>query len=108
MNLIWKTFAVAISLCFMAGPAYASDVPTKFKKCKACHGVPGEGKKKMGPDLATSEMNLEQFTNMVIIGSKWEGRPERMAKYAKKKMRPVKKLTEEEIKAIFDYAQAAK
>lgn len=101
-------FTVVLSLGFIAGTGWAADMPAKYKKCKACHGIPGVMKKKMGPNLAASSMTLEQFNMMVTKGSKWDGRPAKIAGFEKKKMKPQKGLSEEQVKEIFDYVQAAK
>ncbi|MGK7346643.1 MAG: c-type cytochrome [Candidatus Nitrospinota bacterium M3_3B_026] len=100
--------ATAFSLALMAGAALAGDAPAAYKKCKTCHGDVGAGKGKIGPDLVKSSMSLEQFTNQVKKGSKWDGKPAPIAGFEKKKMPPQKKLSDEDIKTLYDYVQSAK
>ncbi len=66
--------------------------------------MPGDGGK-LGPDLKTSKYTLEQFQMQVKNGSKWDGRPPKQEKFAKKKMKPVKKVTEDDVKAIYDFVK---
>jgi len=100
--------AALVSLALLAAPAMAADMPKAFKKCKVCHGIPGTGKGKVGPDLATTKYTLEQVTKQVHNGSKWDGKPPKQEKYAKKKMPKQKGLSDADIKAIYDYIQASK
>lgn len=104
-----RTFVVTVfSLVLLAGPALAGDAPAAYKKCKVCHGDVGADKGKVGPDLAKSGMSLEQFTNQVKSGSKWDGKPAPIAGYEKKKMPAQKGLSDGDIKALYDYVQSAK
>ncbi len=106
---MYKTiFFTLLTFSFLATPLMAADMPPAYKKCKSCHGLPGGGGKKNGPDLANSKMTLEQYVKQVKTGSKWEGRPPKMKGFEKKKMRGSKKLTNEQIKEIYDYIKAAK
>ncbi|MGK7344837.1 MAG: c-type cytochrome [Candidatus Nitrospinota bacterium M3_3B_026] len=97
-----------ISLALLAGPALAGGAPKAFKKCKTCHGPLGKNKGKIGPDLATTKYTFEQFTNQVKNGSKWDGKPAKREGFEKKKMPPQKKLSDEDIKTLYDYVQSAK
>ncbi|VAX19192.1 hypothetical protein MNBD_NITROSPINAE01-1428 [hydrothermal vent metagenome] len=101
-------FAVVVSFVILTAPAFAADFPKPYKKCKTCHGIPGEAKKKMGPNLANSKLTLEQFKNMVANGSKWDGRPAKQAGFEKKKMKPVKGVKPDDVKTIFEYVQSKK
>ena len=103
--MVARIFALAISLFIIAGPAYAVDAPKKYRKCKACHGLPGGGKTKWGPDLFASKMNLEQYKKIIKVGSKFAGRPDKMPGFEKKKMNKVRGLTEEDVEEIFNYIQ---
>ncbi|MGK7344836.1 MAG: c-type cytochrome [Candidatus Nitrospinota bacterium M3_3B_026] len=96
-----------VSLALLAAPSLAGDAPKAFRKCKTCHGPIGAGKGKLGPDLIKDRLNFEQFTKQIKNGSKWEGKPPKMEGFEKKKMPPQKKLSDEDIKALFDYIQAA-
>lgn len=101
-------FVSLVSLALLAGPALAGGAPKAFKKCKTCHGPLGKNKGKIGPDLATTKYTYEQFVNQVKNGSKWDGKPPKAAGFEKKKMPPQKKLSDEDIKALYDYVQSAK
>ncbi len=103
-----KVFVAMVIVGFMAGSAFAGEMPPKFKKCKACHGLPGSGKGKVGPNLDTSEWPLEQWIEQVNKGSKRENRPPKQEKYAKKKMKKLKGYTDAEIEEIYNYVQEAK
>ena len=101
-------FAVVVSFVILTAPAFAADFPKPYKKCKTCHGIPGEAKKKMGPNLAKSTLDLAGFQKQVAKGSKWEGRPAKLAGFEKKKMKPVKGIKPDDVKIIFDYVQSKK
>ncbi len=101
--------AVMISVAFLSGSAaFAADFPKPYKKCKTCHGIPGEKKKKMGPNLANSKLTLEQFQKQVANGSKWDGKPAKQAGFEKKKMKAVKGVKPDAVKVIYDYVQSKK
>lgn len=104
-----KTVMAALaSLALLASPALAGGAPAKYKKCKICHGDVGADKGKVGPDLVKTNYTLEQFTNQVKNGSKWDGKPGKQAGYEKKKMPKQKGLSDDDIKAIYDYVQSKK
>jgi hypothetical protein len=109
-SVMLKKFAAGVLIAgfTMAVPAYASDAPDGYKKCKMCHGNPGEGAKKLGPDLVLSNLDAVGFAKMVDEGSTWEGRPARVEGFETKKMPAQKGLTAEDITAIYEYVQAAK
>ncbi len=100
---------IVVASFFFTGSVMATAIeqPAIYKKCKACHKMPGNGGKK-GPDLLGSTMNLDEFTKTVKLGSSWEGRAERTGKYSEKKMRPVKKISDEDIEAIYLWVQTLK
>ncbi len=102
--------ALFSAIMILAVPAFAGDTPAKYKKCKMCHGMPGAGKGKVGPDLVTSSFNLEQFQRIVKVGSKGlDDRPTpKQAKYAKKKMTAQKGVSADDVKAIYEFVQSAK
>lgn len=100
-------FLALVSLALLAGPSLAGDAPKAFRKCKTCHGPIGADKGKLGPDLIKESLNFEQFTMQVKNGSNWEGKPPKQAGYEKKKMPPQKKVSDEDIKALYDYIKAA-
>ncbi|MBI5814125.1 MAG: cytochrome c [Nitrospinae bacterium] len=96
------------ALAISAGPSLAADGADVYnKKCKMCHDMPGSGKTKVGPDIKGTTMTLEQFTKQVSEGSEWVGRTApRMAGFEKKKMPPVKGLSADEIKAVYEFSKA--
>ena len=77
MNAFWTTILLAATL---GGSAYAADWPAEdlWYKCKACHGIDGKGKTKIGvkekiPDLTSptwqAQKSDEQITKVINDGS---------------------------------------
>ena len=103
-----KILVAIVALGFMSGPAFAVKMPSKYKKCKACHGLPTSAKGKVGPNLSTSTWKLEQWIKQVNNGSKWDCRPDKQKGYEKKKMKKIRGYSDADIKEIYDYVQASK
>lgn len=99
-------FAAAFALFFLAG-CVSEDRPVSYRKCVTCHGEPGGGGTMAAPDLAGMELDFGQFKKQLLKGSDWEGKPPKKWKYRWKKMPPQVGLSEEQIRALFEYIKSA-
>lgn len=94
--------AVVFSGC-PGGRGSVPGAPSAYKKCKVCHGNPGEGGTRHAPDLAASGMTLKQFKTQVAKGSRWDGKPPKNPEYRYKKMPAQIGVSETDVERIYNF-----
>lgn len=94
--------AVVFSGC-PGGQRGLPGAPTAYKKCRVCHGAPGEGGTRHAPDLAESRMTPEQFRTQVAKGSKWDGKPPKIPAYKYKKMPAQIGVSDADVERIYNF-----
>jgi len=105
------TLAITIATIFLsaASGAKAADGAAIYsKKCKACHGTSGKGDTKMGKKLKCRNLSdpavQAKLTDTQIAKSITDG----VKDGAKMRMKPIKGLSEADIKALVKYVRTLK
>ncbi|MDH5478735.1 MAG: cytochrome c [Nitrospinota bacterium] len=91
-----------------AGCVPGQRAPEAYSRCEKCHGMPGGGNQKGGPDLAESTTDLELFSKQVKLGSRWKGSDDKKQSYKWKQMPPQTGVSDKDIERIFKFVHAGK
>ena len=101
--------AMAVGLVTLAaGCTLGQRAPEAYSRCEKCHGMPGGGNQKGGPDLAKSTTDLEVFSKQVKLGSRWKEKDDKKSSYKWKEMPPQTGVSDEDIKRIFKFVHAGR
>ena len=86
-----------------AGCWWGKPAPAAYSRCEKCHGSPGGGDQKGGPDLRATAYTFQQFKTQVMKGSDWSPRPEKKQPYRWKKMPAQVGLPEESLRELYKF-----
>jgi len=103
MRLDGRFVLVIVGAALAAGCVPGPRAPEAYSRCEKCHGMPGGGRQKGGPDLAGSTTDLEVFSRQVKLGSRWKNVGAKKPGYKWKEMPPQTGVSDEDIKAIFKF-----
>ncbi|MDH4184911.1 MAG: cytochrome c [Nitrospinota bacterium] len=104
----YRLMAVAMAAIWLAGCPGGAKAPEAYSRCVKCHGLPGGGHQKGGPDLAESTLGEEDFARQVTLGSRWKEKDGRISQYKWKEMPPQTGVSDQDIKRIYKFIRSGK